>query len=125
MKTSPERKAQIAETTEFLQSLEPDPDRNAIFYGAVPMASYAFSLDNAISHIWPSLASYPSDDLEAELAALDHTPLFLYQTSCGDLLTKADDEFDSKKELMLATFLREHEYHVIFQNDLFTVLSAE
>ncbi len=119
-RTSPEKKAYIAEFDRFLE----DNDlkgKDTIIFGHIPMTSFAFNLPNAISHIWPSLDSYTYEELERELSELKDTPLFVYHSDYGDLLTKDLDECYTKKEVLLATYLRENNYRVVFRNEYFTL----
>ena len=121
-KTSPEKKEYIAEFDRFLT----DNDlkgHEAIIFGHIPMTSFAFNLPNALSHIWPSLDSYTYEELEKELIELKDTPLFVYHSDYGDLLTKDESECYTQKEVLLARYLKENDYKVIFKNDYFTLLS--
>ena len=119
-KTSPEKKEYIAEFDRFLN----DNDlkgREAIIFGHIPMTSYAFNLPNALSHIWPSLDSYTYEELEREISELKDTPLFVYYSDYGDLLTKDLSECYTEKEVLLAEYLRDNGYSMIFKNDYFTL----
>lgn len=119
-RTSPEKKAYIAEFDRFLTENDLK-GHEVIIFGHIPMTSFAFELPNAVSHIWPSLDSYTYEELERELSELKDTPLFVYHSDYGDLLTKDLNDCYTKKEVLLATYLRDNNYKIIFRNDYFTL----
>lgn len=119
-RTSPEKKAYIAEFDRFLTENDLK-GHEAIIFGHIPMTSFAFELPNAVSHIWPSLDSYTYEELERELSELKDTPLFVYHSDYGNLLTKDLNDCYTKKEMLLATYLRDNNYKIIFRNDYFTL----
>lgn len=124
MLTSSEKKEYIKGLTGYLRERELEGE-NAIIFGHIPMTSYALSLKNAISHIWPSLDSYPIKDFEDELNSLDYCPLIVYQSGYGDLLTKDYSESYSDKEILLCEFAKQHDYEKVYENEFFTVLQSQ
>ncbi len=124
MATSEEKKNYITELTAYLKK-EELTEKDAIIFGHIPMASYAFSLDNALTHIWPSLDSYPYEDLERELNELTDCPIMVYYSAYGDLLTKDISDMYSKKEILLAQYLRDNGYYEAFRNPFFTVCECK
>lgn len=124
MLTSSEKKEYIKGLTGYLREKELEGE-NAIIFGHIPMTSYAFSLKNAISHIWPSLDSYPIKDFEDELNSLDYCPLIVYQSGYGNLLTKDYSESYSDKEILLCEFAKQHDYEKVYENEFFTVLQSQ
>lgn len=96
-------------------------ERECIFYGSVPMLSYALEMPNGISHIWPRLDSYPYDDMKAELDGLgDELPVFIYSTTNGDLCEMTEEECTNDKQKLLSEFVREN-YKKEFSNSHFTL----
>ncbi len=124
MLTSSGKKEYVKGLSDYLREENLEGEK-AIIFGHIPMTSYAFSLKNAISHIWPSLDSYPIEDFETELSSLDYCPLIVYQSGYGDLLTKDYSESYSQKEIVLCEFARERGYEMAYQNEYFTVLKVQ
>ncbi len=124
MRTSPEKKEYIVGLSDYLKSENLEGER-VIVFGHIPMTAYAFPVKNAISHVWPSLDSYPLDDFRKELEALGDNPVIVYQSGYGDLLTKDYKDSFSEKEIILCEYAKSRGYKVTYQNDFFTVLRVE
>lgn len=100
--------------------------REALFFGHIPMVSYACEMPCAVSHIWPSLASYPTVQYEEELNAVQGTPVVIYEaTYYGDLLTKPEEEALSAKEALLMRFMKEKGYGEVYRNEKYVVCVVE
>lgn len=94
----------------------------ALFFGHIPMVSYACEMPCAVSHIWPSLASYPTVQYEEELQKVTGNPVVIYEaTYYGDLLIKDEKEALSVKEALLMKFMRERGYEEVYRNEKYVV----
>jgi len=97
-----------------------------VFFGHIPMVSYALELPCAISHPWPSLDSYPKATFEEELNNVEGSPLVIYEaTYYGNLLQKDVTQAFTPKEGMLIAFLQKGEYTEIYRNDKYVICAAK
>lgn len=118
MKTSENKRKAIEEASDYFEKNEMIGN-DAIIFGRIPMASYAFELNNAISHIWPLLPSYPGDSFEHELKELSGTPAVVYCSDLGDLIN--DGYPNGTKEEMLSEYLNNNGYMEVFRNSVFVI----
>ena len=151
MYTDPERAAQIAEISAFVEK-EGLKGREVILYGKIPAVSYYLEMPFAISS-WPDLPSYNYDvmksDLESLQAGVDakeyELPLILMEKMRGTYvisgseglealgvpkevtpgnLSIADIEAD-KKLTLLADMIEKYDYKVVFESDKFVMFMAK
>jgi len=122
MMTSPEKVKAIEEASEFVYRRELIGKR-AVFFGHIPIASYIFGMPNAISHIWPSLDSYPISELKMELGNLEELPLIVYAAGFGDLIK--GEGIMNDKSTVVSDFLIYNNYVEIFRNDSFVICALE
>lgn len=125
MRGTPEMVEAVEELTVFMQE-EELMGKEGLFYGQVPTLSYALDMPCAISHTWPELPSYPTVDLEAELADIASLPVMIYEAGYYERMF-AEDAYEGlpKKEQLVVSFAKERGYEEIYRNQKFVVLTAE
>lgn len=125
MKTNAETAATLESLTAFMKE-NGYYGNEALFFGHIPMVSYACEMPCAVSHTWPSLASYPTSQYREELAAVEGKPVVVYEaTYYGDLLQKDASEVSSVKESLLMEFMRERNYYEVYRNEKYVVCVAQ
>ncbi len=124
MYTIPDKVKQLEGLYDFLEENNLTGTQT-VMYGNIPFVSYAMELPNAISHIWPSLASYPTYEFEGELLELSNPPLVIYSAQyCHDLLSDTVTDFTDKEQL-LHDYMSSNNYVLIYSNDYFRVCSPK
>lgn len=99
-----------------------------ITFGNAPGLHYLLDLMPALTHGWPDLDTYPSDQMKAELedaALLSQRPLvILYQENGRRLeeeIAQSANAEKQKKWRALQDFLQEGKYMLLYENDGFRV----
>ncbi len=125
MRTNPENARQLSELAAYIND-NGLKGRETVFFGHLAMVSYAMELPCAITHTWPSIDSYPTEEFVSELYRLDGTQIVVYEANYyGDLLTKDTNLIENQKELAIAFFLQGHGYREMFRNDKYVVCMCE
>ncbi len=94
--------------------------KKAICYDAIPGFYYFFEEECALSHSWAGLDSFPTEELKADLEALEkdgELPVFITDKEKEDLLNLKDSDTENVKEKMFADFLQKNGYREVFRND--------
>ena len=119
MKTTEANAQMLSELTAYAEE-NLSEDEEYIVWGRSPLLFYAMDLECAIGHIWPSLDSYPYDELETDMAAMENYPIIIYEAMYYEDLFAAAPEWDKKAEL-ITELLREGSYSEVFRNEYYAV----
>lgn len=87
----------------------------ALFYDDIPMLSYCLDIKSSLSHSWPALLSYPTEEFKAELDSMDEAPVVFYSATHGDFLE--DGEYETIKDEAFAEFLKDNSYSEIYRDE--------
>ena len=119
MRTTDANARMLSELTVFLTDYQVD-DAECIVWGRSPLLYYAMDLDCAIGHSWPSLDSYPYEELKADLEALETYPVIIYEAMYYEDLKKEAPEWE-EKALLITSLLQSGNYSEVFRNDFYVV----
>lgn len=119
MKTTEANARMLSELTAYTDG-NLSEDEEYIVWGRSPLLFYALDLDCAIGHTWPSLDSYPYEDLEADLAAMETYPVVIYEAMYYEDLLQEAPEWD-KKAPLITELLQEGSYSEVFRNESYVI----
>ena len=108
---------------ELAEALADASGETAIAWGGIPGVHYAFSLAPALTNLWPSLDSYPAEDMEEELDLLEAeggTPVVIIDAG----VSAADGSPAALKRALLEGFMDRAGYATVFANERFIVRKA-
>ncbi len=88
--------------------------KEALFFGDAPGLSYILSMPFAISTSWPDLDSYPIEDFKTELEGLETTTIIIKNTNPATKLA-------TQKKAYLNNYIKENNYQIVHENDLYQV----
>ena len=98
-------------------------NKEAIFYGNIPGASYLLEMPCAISTTWPDLDSYSEKDFESELAGItksESRPLVIMKMDAySDIYIS-----DTYKDKTMLKYIFENDYEPYYMNADFIVLAS-
>lgn len=107
---------------------EPSSAASLITFGNAPGLHYLLDLAPALTHSWPDLDTYPSDQMKVELdeaALLSQRPLIiLYQENGRDLEEEIVQSLSTEKQKKwryLQDFLQDGGYTLLYENEGFQV----
>lgn len=96
-------------------------NQNTICFGDIPGIYYVCEENCALSHSWADLASFPIEEMKADLeqysAEKGNLPLFIGGKKAMGLLETEPENERSVKEQMLSDFLIGYGYEEIYSND--------
>ena len=97
-------------------------EKKAIFYGNIPMISYAMQMPSAISTSWPDLESYSLKELNDDIASMTDYPILIF--GCKNEENNSEDVVDitTEKEEVIMKYIKEQKYVEIFRNNSFFVM---
>lgn len=98
--------------------------KKAITYGFIPGVLYVFEEECAISHSWPDLDSFPTDELSADLDSITESmdlPVFFYSAEYSDLTKMDIGEAKTEKQKLMIRFLQLNGYSEVMRNDSYVV----
>ncbi len=119
-----------AKSAQSLQELNDYLDKNqlkhqkAICYNDTPGLFFYMEEECAISHSWPDLDSFPTEELKEDLERLNSEevyPLFFGKADRDNYLTVDLSDLEKEKDKLFAQFLRENHYTIVFQNEKFVL----
>ena len=145
MYTDPERAAQIAEISAFVEQ-EDLKGQEVILYGKIPAVSYYLEMPFAISS-WPDLPSYNYDVMKSDLEVLQaevdaketELPVILMEKRQGTYAAFGSEGLESlgvskdsivnieadKKLTLLIDMMEKYDYKVVFESDKFVMFLAQ
>ena len=98
--------------------------RKAISYGFIPGMMYVFEEECALSHSWPDLDSFPTEELAADLEEISFStdlPVFFYTAEYEDLTKINPDEAKNDKQRLMIDFLQRNSYREVMRNDRYVI----
>ena len=100
-------------------------NKEAICYGFIPGIFYVFEQRCALTHSWPGLDSFPTEELVRDLRAVSESgrelPIFFYSGEYVDLTTCRMENLEKEKEKIMAQFLRDHGYTEVLRNERYVI----
>ncbi len=119
MKTTETNAFMLEELTAYIRENFGE-EEEYIVWGRSPLLFYALDLECAIGHTWPSLDSYPYEELQADLNALEMYPIVIYEAQYYENLLETSPEWD-KKSPLITGLLQDGQYGEVFRNDYYVI----
>jgi hypothetical protein len=119
MKTSSMRAENIESLTIFIEKEELGA-RLVLMFGYAPSIPYMLQLTPEISTTWPDLPSYSYENFVCELSQVKHPLVIIYSITYPNILEYLGNE-ENRKAALVATFLTENKYKVIYEGAEFKI----
>ena len=122
VRTEKEKAQAIDELSQFVYDKGLD-GTSAIFYGNIPMMSYALEMPAANGHCWLDLDSYGVEEMKSDMGKISDRPVIIYCCKDEDFFGKSEADITTEKEGILKSFIDEKNYAEIFRNSYFVMLN--
>lgn len=119
MKTTAERAKSLEDFTKYIEE-EALNEREAVIFGEAPAIAYYMQLEPGISSTWPDLDSYSSDELACSLRQASVPIVIINKETYPDIREYSGSDID-KKASLIAIYLQEFDYTLIYDNYEFQI----
>lgn len=123
MKTTAKRAESIEALTAYIEQEELG-EREVIMFGYAPAIPYYVGLKPAISSTWPDLPSYSIEEFTCSLRNVEN-PLVLINANDYPNIQEFSESIDNNKASLVALFLEEFKYEVIYDAKGFQIYDTK
>ena len=98
--------------------------QKAISFGFIPGVLYVFEEECALTHSWPDLDSFPTEEFISDLEGISESgslPLVFSSAEYKDLTKTKPEEAKTEKQKLMIQFLLLHGYRETFRNGRYVV----